>query len=137
MKFFSQFVEGRFVLVIVSFALQKLCSFMRSHLVILVLSTKPLVFCSGKFPLSPCVQDLSPLSPLKTSVCLLFCFVLVWFLVFRERVSLCSLDCPGTHSVDQAGLKLRNLPASASQVLGLKECATKAQPVCLVLRVGP
>ncbi|GAB1288607.1 Coiled-coil domain-containing protein 171 [Apodemus speciosus] len=28
--------------------------------------------------------------------------------------------CPGTHSVDQAGLELRNLPASASQVLGLK-----------------
>jgi hypothetical protein len=42
------------------------------------------------------------------------------FLVFPVRVSL----CPGTHSVDQAGLELRNLPASASQVLGLKECAT-------------
>jgi hypothetical protein len=27
--------------------------------------------------------------------------------------------CPGTHSVDQAGLKLRNPPASASLVLGL------------------
>jgi hypothetical protein len=40
------------------------------------------------------------------------------------RVSLCSLGCPGTHSVDQAGLKLRNPPASASQVLGLKACAT-------------
>jgi hypothetical protein len=35
--------------------------------------------------------------------------------------------CPGTHSVDQAGLKLRSLPASASQVLGLKACATTAQ----------
>jgi hypothetical protein len=32
--------------------------------------------------------------------------------------------CPGTHSVDQAGLELRNQPASASQVLGLKACAT-------------
>jgi hypothetical protein len=32
--------------------------------------------------------------------------------------------CPGTHSVDQAGLELRNPPASASQVLGLKACAT-------------
>jgi hypothetical protein len=54
-----------------------------------------------------------------------------WFLVFgfgfRGRVSLCSLGCPGTHSVDQAGLKLRNLPASASQVLGLKAFATTAQ----------
>jgi hypothetical protein len=36
----------------------------------------------------------------------------------------CSPGCPGTHSVDQAGLKLRNPPASASQVLGLKACAT-------------
>ena len=50
---------------------------------------------------------------------------------FRDRVSLCSSGCPGvsqsvlsTHSVEQAGLKLRKLPASASQVLGLKACAT-------------
>ena len=35
---------------------------------------------------------------------------------FRDRVSLYSSGCPGTHSVVQAGLKLRNLPASASQV---------------------
>jgi hypothetical protein len=48
----------------------------------------------------------------------LFCFV------FRDRVSLCSPGSPGTHSVDQAGLELRNPPASASQVLGLKVCAT-------------
>jgi hypothetical protein len=34
---------------------------------------------------------------------------------------------PGTHSVDQAGLKLRNPPASASHVLGLKVCATTAR----------
>jgi hypothetical protein len=45
-------------------------------------------------------------------------------LVFRDRVSLCSPGCPGTHSVDQAGLELRNPPASASRVLGLKACAT-------------
>jgi hypothetical protein len=48
-------------------------------------------------------------------------------LFFRDRVSLYSPGCPGTHSVDQAGLELRNLPASASQVLGLKVCATTAQ----------
>jgi hypothetical protein len=53
-------------------------------------------------------------------VCL-FCFV---FWLFRDRVSLCSSGCPGTHFVDQAGLKLRNPPASASRVLGLKACAT-------------
>jgi hypothetical protein len=39
---------------------------------------------------------------------------------FQDRVSLCSLGCPGTHFVEQAGLKLRNPPASASQVLGTK-----------------
>ena len=37
------------------------------------------------------------------------------------RLSLCSRGYPGTHSVDQAGLNLRDLPASASQVLGLKK----------------
>jgi hypothetical protein len=42
----------------------------------------------------------------------------------RDRVFLCSPGCPGTHFVDQAGLQLRNLPASTSRVLGLKACAT-------------
>jgi hypothetical protein len=42
----------------------------------------------------------------------------------RDRVSLYSPGCPGTHFVHQAGLELRNLPASASQVLGLKACTT-------------
>jgi hypothetical protein len=31
---------------------------------------------------------------------------------FWDRVSLYSLGCPGIHFVDQAGLKLRNLPAA-------------------------
>jgi hypothetical protein len=47
-----------------------------------------------------------------------------FFLVFRDRVSLCSPGCPGPHSVDQAGLELRDPPASASRVLGSKACAT-------------
>jgi hypothetical protein len=50
-----------------------------------------------------------------------------WRVIFRDRVSLCSPDCPEIHSVDQAGLELRNLPASASQVQGLKAYATTAQ----------
>jgi hypothetical protein len=50
--------------------------------------------------------------------------VVVVVVVFRDRVSLCSPGCPGAHSVDQAGLELRNPPASASRVLGLKACAT-------------
>jgi hypothetical protein len=45
-------------------------------------------------------------------------FLVCFVLVFRDRVSLCSSGCPGTHSIDQAGLELRNPPASASQVLG-------------------
>jgi hypothetical protein len=59
----------------------------------------------------------------------LWIFFFFFFLVFRDRVSLCSPGCPGTHSVDQAGLKHRNPPASASRVLGLKACATT--PGCL------
>jgi hypothetical protein len=43
---------------------------------------------------------------------------------FRDRVSLYSPGCLETHFVDQAGLELRNPPASASRVLGLKACAT-------------
>jgi hypothetical protein len=45
-------------------------------------------------------------------------------LVFQDRVSPCSPGGHGTHFVDQAGLELKNLPASASQVLGLKACTT-------------
>jgi hypothetical protein len=52
--------------------------------------------------------------------------VLLLFLLFQDRVSLHSPGCPGTHSVNQAGLKLGNLPASALKVLGLKACATTA-----------
>jgi hypothetical protein len=57
----------------------------------------------------------------------LFCFVFLCFCFLRQGFS-DSPGCPGTHSVDQAGLELRNLPASASQVLGLKACATTAWP---------
>jgi hypothetical protein len=58
------------------------------------------------------------------SLFFLFSFFFFFFLVFRDRVSLCSPGCPGTYFVDQAGLELRNPPASASWVLGLKACAT-------------
>jgi hypothetical protein len=58
-------------------------------------------------------------------------FVVVVFVCFlfpfRDRVSLCSPGSPGTHFVDQAGLELRNPPASASQVLGLTVSATTAR----------
>jgi hypothetical protein len=61
-------------------------------------------------------------------VCLFFVFCLFCFvLFFRNRVSLCSPGCPRTHSVDQAGLELRNSPASVSQVLELKAFATTSR----------
>jgi hypothetical protein len=56
-------------------------------------------------------------------------FVLGFFVscLFACLLAFCfySPGCPGTHFVDQAGLELRNLPASASGVLGLKACTTK------------
>jgi hypothetical protein len=56
------------------------------------------------------------LSPLSYFFLLILFFYFFFFL--RDRVSLCSPGCPGTYFVDQAGLELRNLPASASRVLG-------------------
>jgi hypothetical protein len=44
----------------------------------------------------------------------LFLFLFFFFFGFRDRVSLYSPGCPGTHFVDQAGLKLKIPPASAS-----------------------
>jgi hypothetical protein len=52
---------------------------------------------------------------------LVFCFF--WFF---ETGFLCIALAVLTHSVDQAGLELRNPPASASQVLGLKAYVTTA-----------
>jgi hypothetical protein len=46
-----------------------------------------------------------------------------FFLVFRDRVSLYTLGFPGTHFIDQAGLELRNPPAS----VGIKGIRHPAQ----------
>jgi hypothetical protein len=51
-----------------------------------------------------------------------FGFFAFWF--FETGFLCVDPGCPGTHSVDQDGLELRNPPASASRVLGLKVCAT-------------
>jgi hypothetical protein len=48
-------------------------------------------------------------------VCLFVCWGVFW-----DRVSLYSLGCPGTHSVDQAGLELRNPPALLPKCWGLR-----------------
>jgi hypothetical protein len=65
---------------------------------------------------------------------------LVWFFFFFfffiETGFLCvALAVPRTHSVDQAGLELRNPPASASQVLGLQACINTARPPLAFLRL--
>jgi hypothetical protein len=53
---------------------------------------------------------------------------------FLRQDLLYSPGCPGPYSLDQAGLELRNLPASASQVLGLKACATTVQLLNVFLK---
>ena len=55
-----------------------------------------------------------------------FLFFSFAFLLSRDGVSLCSPGCPGTRSVNQAGLELINPPTSASQGLGSQACATTA-----------
>jgi hypothetical protein len=68
----------------------------------------------------------SPFQPPQSCYVYSFFFFLSYF-GFSNRVSLYSSGCPGTHFVDQAALELRNPPASASPVLGLKACATTAR----------
>jgi hypothetical protein len=74
------------------------------------------------------VQSTKILLNKNINVWFFVCLFVFWFvLYFHYRVSLCSPGCPGINSVDQAGLELRNSPASASQALGLKACATSAR----------
>jgi hypothetical protein len=55
-----------------------------------------------------------PLLGQSRVVSLFFCAFFLFVFFPQDRVSLCSPGCLGTHSVDQAGLEFRNLPASAS-----------------------
>ena len=61
-----------------------------------------------------------------------FLFFVFW-IWFSDRVSQYSLGCPGTHSVDQAGLELRNLSASASQSAGITGVCHHHPATCLVI----
>ena len=56
----------------------------------------------------------------------MFLFFFFGFLVFFETGFLCVALAVLVYR-DQAGLELRNPPASVSQALGLKACATTAQ----------
>jgi hypothetical protein len=73
--------------------------------------------CAG--PQSTAARELAPPLPeLRVLYAISpeqFFFFFFFLFVFPDRVSLCSPGCPGTHSVDQAGLELRNPPASASE----------------------
>ena len=76
------------------------------------------------------VRSLESLATLHVSCLILTTVLELCLLIFffpQDRIFLCSPGYPGTHSVDQAGLDLRDPPASASRVLGLKGCATTAQ----------
>jgi hypothetical protein len=46
-------------------------------------------------------------------------------LLSSDRVSLCSPGCPGTHSVDQVGLELRDPLRSNSETILPPECWDK------------
>jgi hypothetical protein len=82
-----------------------------------------------KEPTGPTVNQTSakipfiPWPPEAPTLFLFFGFFI--FKIFFETGFLCialySPGCPRTHFIDQAGLELRNPPASASQVLGLKD----------------
>lgn len=50
-------------------------------------------------------------------------FKKIFVVVFQDTFSLCN-SVAGTHFVDQATLKLKDPPASASGVPGLKACVT-------------
>ena len=60
--------------------------------------------------------------PQREPCCSFFFFfplvLCIWF--SQDRVSLYSPGCPGTRSIDQAGLNFRNPPASASQSAGIR-----------------
>jgi hypothetical protein len=68
-------------------------------------------------------------SPPFSSSPLSSAFFFFFFFFSFSRVSLCSPGCPGTHSVDQAGLEPRNPPASAFPSAGVKGVRHHAQLV--------
>ena len=59
-------------------------------------------------------------------------FVVLFYSLFFEAVSLCSSRWPITHSVDQTALELRDLPSSAFKEQRFKACSTKAWPMCSI-----
>jgi hypothetical protein len=96
-------------------------------LAVVTLLTGQISQCSSaalELTVSPAGPHLCSPPPFHSFVVVWFGCLFGWF--FWDRVSLCSPGCPGTHSVDQTGLELRNPPASASRVLGIKAYTTTA-----------
>jgi hypothetical protein len=56
-------------------------------------------------------------------------FFFLLFLVFRDRVSLCSPGCPGTHFVDQAGLETQKSACLCLPSAGIKGVRHHAQVI--------
>jgi hypothetical protein len=67
--------------------------------------------------------------------CLFVCLLACLF-VFQDRVSLCRPGCPGTRSIHQDAPELRDPPASASWMLGLKACVTTTWHLRPLLKQG-
>ena len=68
----------------------------------------------------------------------IFLFIFLFFyslFLFWGKVSLCSPGCPGTCSIDQAGLELRNPPACAG-IKGVQHCHLAVVVVCLFPFLG-
>ena len=74
-KILSQSVGGLFILLMVSFALQKLCSFLRSHLAILDLTTQAIAILFRNFSPVTISSRHSPTFSSIISVSLFLCGV--------------------------------------------------------------
>jgi hypothetical protein len=74
-KILSQSIGGFFVLLTLSFALQKLCNFLRSHLSIFHLTAQAFAILFRNFTPVPISLRLAPISPVSVSVSLVLCGV--------------------------------------------------------------
>ena len=88
---------------------------------------------SGPLGRQPVFLTTEPLlQPQNRFFCLFLFFVCFCFILFFETGFLCSFGaCPGTSSCRPGWPRThRDLPASASLVLGVKKCITTAQRSC-------
>jgi hypothetical protein len=67
-------------------------------------------------------------------VCLCIHFICLFVCFFLDRVSLYSPGCLGTHSVDQAGLELRN-PVHTFLYVCLQLCVHVHECVCVYVHL--